>query len=193
MKVISDPAMNYASAFTETTCGCNPFWWGNAEYLLWWTQGMGVPALATSGSAADPLPGALGQPGTNTLFGNTRLNNGARSGGRFTLGQWLDPCRCCGIEVTYLTLGNQDTTFNASNNTVAVLARPFLNTVTAAQDARLIANPGVVSGTLGIVATTEFQSLEVLYRQVGSRSCGLQLDYLIGYRFAELQDRRTHQ
>lgn len=140
-------------------------------------------------SAADPLPSALGQPGTQILFGNAALNDEARPGGRFTLGKWLDPCQSCGIEVSYLALGNKDTTFSASNNDFAVLGRPFFNTATNAQDARLVANPGAVSGTLDIAVTTEFQSLEVLYRRACTRSCYAQVDYVIGYRFAELEDR----
>ena len=70
--------------------------------------------VATTGDAADQLPGALGQPGTQILFGDTGLNDGARAGGRFTIGRWLDSCQTCGIEATYLTLGKETTSFSAS-------------------------------------------------------------------------------
>jgi hypothetical protein len=167
----------------------SPSWLVRAEYLLWWTRGMTVPALATTGNTADSLPSALGQPNTQILFGDAALNDEVRPGGRITLSRWLDPCQNRAIEVSYLTLGDKDTTFGASNHDFAVLGRPFLNATRNAQDARLIANPGTVSGTLEITATTEFQSLEVLYRQVCARSCNAQLDCLIGYRAAELEDR----
>ena len=176
------------ATFPRVPC-VNPNWWGRAEYLLWWTPGMDVPALATTGTATDPLPAAIGQPGTQILFGSDTLNDSSRSGVRLTLGAWLDPCHCRGIEVSYLTLGDDDATFNASNSDFAVLGRPFFNTVTGAQDARLVANPGLVSGTLRVLAATEFESAEALYRRSGWRPSTAQIDFLIGYRYAELDDR----
>jgi hypothetical protein len=166
----------------------SPNWWGGAEYLLLWTPGIDVPALATSGSANDALPAAIGQPGTQVLFGDDSLGDSSRSGGRFTIGRWFDPGHCRGVEVSYLTLGDDDDTFSASNSDFAVLGRPFFNTVTGAQDARLIANPGLVSGTLNILASTDFETAEVLYRRSGWSPSAAQIDLVIGYRYAELDD-----
>ncbi len=168
---------------------CDPLWYGRAEYLLWKTTGMNVPALATSGDAADPLPGAIGEPGTEILFGDTRLLDGSRSGGRFTVGKWLDPCRSCGIEATYLNIGDETLSFAGSNFEFDVLARPFFNTVLNGEDSRLIAEPGVVSGTLDIGVSTEFQSVEVLYRRSCPSSWFTRFDWMVGYRGAELRDR----
>lgn len=193
----AEPWGDEAAEVLETADGCptaqwspciHPGWWGRAEYLTWWTPGMDVPALATLGSATDALPAAIGQPGTQVLFGNTALNDGSRSGGRFTVGRWLDPCHCRGIEVNYLTLGEEDTIFSGSSADVAVFGRPFFNVATADQDARLIADPGLVSGTLNILADTEFNSAEVLYRRAGWRPSGVEVNLLFGYRFAELDD-----
>ena len=107
---------------------------------------MDVPALATTGPETDPVPAALDQPNTQILFGNTGLNDEARSGGRFTLGMWCDPCRINSVEVAYLGLGNETETFAASSDTCAVLGRPFFNTQTTAEDVEYIALPAALPG-----------------------------------------------
>src|SRR5205823_3673536 len=57
--------------------------WFHGEYLLWWIKDSNIPPLLTTGSPADPLPGALGQPHTTILFGGGNVDNYTRSGGRF--------------------------------------------------------------------------------------------------------------
>jgi hypothetical protein len=171
------------------SAGCvEPCWWGRAEYLLWATPGMHVPVLATTGAAADPLPAAIGQPGTDALFGNTFLNDGFRSGGRLTLGAWLDRRGCRGVDVSYLTLGSEETVLSASSEGFAVFGRPFFNTATNNQDARLIASTGNVAGSLEILAETEFDSWEVLYRRAYAGPRNVNFDFVLGYRLAELED-----
>ncbi len=166
-------------------------YWGRAEYLLWWTQGMNVPALASTSplGTLQAQAGVLGQPGSSVVFGNSDLADQARSGGRFTLGTWLDPERSHGIEANYLVLGGETESFHAGLNDFDILARPFLNAQTGLEDSRLIAFPGLVQGTLDIAATTEFQSFELLYRQQVGGSWGCHLDILVGYRYATLDDR----
>lgn len=161
-----------------------PYWWANAEYLHWWTQGMGSPPLATTGNST----GALDRPGTQVLVGGGRMNNDDRSGGRFTLGAWLYPSERRGIQVTYLTLGNHSTEFNPTSDASGVLARPFFNVDANQQDARFINSPGLVSGTLNIVAETQFQSLEGLYRGALPGLIFHDADFLIGYRYAQLDE-----
>ncbi len=166
----------------------SPSWWWGADYLVWWTHAMDSPPLATTGSATDTLPAALGQPGTRVLFGGG-LNDDARSGGRFTLGAWLDSCHTRGFEVIYLTLDGDEMNFHATEADFSVLGRPFFNSATHAQDARLIADPDAVSGSLDIQTSTDFDTLEVLYRQACLDSQCVQFDLLLGYRYAELDDR----
>ncbi len=162
-------------------------YWARAEYMLWWTSGMNTAPLVTTGT---PLSqGVLGQPGTTTLFGNGDLADQSRSGARFTFGHWLDPAQCNGIEVNYMTLGSKTDAFNAGLNQFNILARPFFNTVTNAQDSRLIASPGLVQGTLNAAASSDLQGVEVLYRRKGCEPMGCHIDWVVGYRFAELKDR----
>src|SRR3954462_1458789 len=52
----------------------SPFW-VRAEYLLWWSKnGPLHEPLVTLGSSNDAIPGALGQPDTQVIFGNSAIN-----------------------------------------------------------------------------------------------------------------------
>ncbi len=77
-----------------------------AEYLLWWTDSMHVPALVTTSPTDTDREeaGVRGLSTTEVLFGNTGLNGDARSGGRFAVDGWFDPCRSLGFELGYAFL-----------------------------------------------------------------------------------------
>src|SRR4051812_32561347 len=67
--------------------GCASPFWASAEYLLWWVKAGPLPLpLIATGSTADPLPGALGQPGTSLVFGNTHNDYHTFSGVRIGAG-----------------------------------------------------------------------------------------------------------
>src|SRR5262245_52179047 len=79
--------------------------WLESDYLLWKTKKAPLPVpLVTSASLSDPLPGALGQPGTKILLGDKAINMHWRSGFRSTLGEWIDRRHRWGIEGSYLML-----------------------------------------------------------------------------------------
>lgn len=165
--------------------------WGRAEYLLWWTKGMNTPALVTTSDAGtnQDQAGVLGLGTTDILFGNQKLNDASRSGGRFTLGLWLDPAEMSGIEANYFMLGDESSRFSADDDDFSILARPFFNTALNAEDSRLIAFPTLVEGQLTMDMTTSLEGAEVIYRRGASRSPWGEFDYLMGYRYAQLGDR----
>ena len=198
--LMDDPSMAYDSAGCcgSEPCGnaccepvcATPWIWGRAEYLLWWTQGLNTPALVTTSleGTGRPQAGILGEPTTRILFGGEGLNSNSRSGGRFTLGTWLEPYRCEGLEVTYLTLGKQTDSFYGTSSEYPILARPFYNITTGSEDARLIAYDDFVTGQLGVSATTEVQGMEILLTHNASRRALTDIDFLLGYRWAQLKD-----
>jgi putative beta barrel porin BBP7 len=177
-------------AAAPTACCPPPRFYGTADYLLWWTEGMGSPPLATTSpvGTAQNQAGVLGQPGTTILFGGSELGGDAVSGGRFSVGMWLDPCQKRGVEASYFTLGTQSESFGASNADFAILARPFYNTVDGQQDARLIAYDGLVSGSLNATASTSFEGGELLFRQAMQRECWAEIDLVVGYRWLQLEE-----
>jgi hypothetical protein len=82
------------------------------EYLLWKIKTAPSPGpLVTTGNPADPLPGALGQPGTRVLLGNSPFRYDSLSGGRITLGGWLDAEATLGAEASGFLLERGSTHF----------------------------------------------------------------------------------
>src|SRR5262249_45860795 len=74
--------------------------YGGVDSLLWWPKGQRLPPLATTGPDTSPNAGTLGDPaGTTILFGNSQVDDQARSGFRLTAGYWLDDQQNVGVEV----------------------------------------------------------------------------------------------
>lgn len=164
--------------------------WLQADYLLWWTKGAAAPPLVTTSPAGTPLEqaGVLDNPETTILYGARGLNGMSRSGGLINAGWWLTPCYDEAIEGSYLWLGRVADRFQASSDGSPILARPFLNTQTGQEASELVAFPQLVSGTITVDATSDFQAAEFLYRRALCCGCNSRIDFLIGYRFARLND-----
>jgi len=168
---------------------CDRFWF-RSEYLMWWGKSVDLPPLATTsplGTLQDQA-GVLGQPGTSVLFGGGNGDLGLRSGGRFTLGGWLDPCKDVGFEATYLFLGNHAVHYNQSSQGEMILARPFRNAVSGLEDAALIAFPNVQTGSINIRAGSELESVDLLFRKTVFQQCNRRLQFLYGYRYGRLAE-----
>ena len=167
-----------------------PLLWGRADYLLWWTKSTATPALATTSVAGTPQDRAavLGDPNTAILFGSTGVNDEARSGGRITLGRWLDTELCHGLDVTFLWLAEESESYLGSGEDESIFGRPFFNAQTGEQDARLINYPELVDGQLNVFTATEFHSWEAVLRRSVVQWTHVQTDYFIGYRYARLDD-----
>ncbi|MCA9257986.1 MAG: BBP7 family outer membrane beta-barrel protein [Planctomycetales bacterium] len=168
---------------------CPPLVYGDAEALLWWSKECTSPSLATTSLAgtAEGNAGVSGLASTLPLFGGP-LHDDLTAGGRLTLGTWLNGDQASAVEASFTFLGENRATFSASDADMTILARPFFNFELNANDARLIAFPGLIDGSLDITSSTEFQSMALTYRRVAQRSPAQRLDLLFGYRFAHLED-----
>jgi hypothetical protein len=172
-------------------CGPDGRIWAEADYLLWWVRGAPLPPLVTTSPAGTPQSqaGVLGTPGVHVLFGGSLSDGAARSGGRITIGAWLDPDQTIGIEANYFALEAKANTYLASSNGSAILARPFLNANTGLQDAALVSFPGVASGSIDATSTsTLFENFGLLARQ--NVCCGddYRVDLVAGYRYMRFTD-----
>ena len=158
--------------------------WGELEFLYWQTKGDKLPALVTSGGT-----GAIAAAGTSVLFGNSTVNEDWRPGGRTTAGYRFDSSHTSGVEAHFFGLADTSTRFNAASGGTPLLARPFFNTVINAQDALLIAAPGIVSGQVSASETSRLFGLGADYRKQLCSSCFLgSVSGLIGYRYLKLSD-----
>jgi len=160
---------------------CRPRWfWIRTDYLGWWASGMEMPPLVVGTRT--------GREGTSVLFGGEDVSNDARSGGRFGLGMWLDPCHLRGIDVTYLTLGRETTKFAAAGSDYTLVARPYFDISTGQEATYTIDNGDTYDGWVSVAAKSRFQGVELLYRRATKR-CVSNVDFLIGWRWLELKDR----
>lgn len=155
--------------------------WAEAGYLYWQTKGDPLPALITTG--------VLGAPGTATLFGDANVSQDWRSGLRLRAGHWFDPGLTTGIETHFLGLENISANFTAASSGAPVLARPFVNTVTDAQDALLIASPEVTSGQISANERSRLLGAGIAFRKELCGACAMgPVSGIVGYRYLRLRD-----
>ncbi|MDD4788811.1 MAG: BBP7 family outer membrane beta-barrel protein [Pirellulales bacterium] len=193
------PADGSPAGCPSAWCGAyEPSWpplcdrlWFRGEYLLWWTKGSQLAPMLTASPAGTPpdAAGVLGQAGTRVLFGDATVNTDARSGERLTLGYWLDPFQCNGIEASYLGMGRETARYAAASPEIAILARPYFDPQTGAEAAMLIAHPDFLDGSANAGVASEFQTVEVLFRRNLHAEAGRRTDFLLGWRYAQLDER----
>jgi hypothetical protein len=104
------------------------------------------------------------------------------------LDYWFAPCHCAGIEASYLGIGRETTSFSATSLDTPIIGRPYFDTQAGAQAAMLVAHPDFLNGSINVDATTEFQAAEVLLRRNLFRQSGDRIDFLLGWRFAQLDE-----
>src|SRR5262249_46350664 len=158
-------------------------------YLGWWLTGSRLPPLATASPPGTPRAesGVLGAPGTRVLFGNETVQDDFRSGGRITVGGWLDECRTTGFEVRALVLARLADQFSrVSADGSALISRPFFDARTGRQNAELVSFPGVLAGRAADVAdSSNFWAVDALCRKSCYRDCSGYVDVLAGYRYLQ--------
>ncbi len=168
---------------------------GNAyarvEYLLWWIKETTLPPLVTTGFATAAPAGAIGQPGTNVLFGGHEGPTDGFSGGRVTAGVSMGGG--LGIEASYFQLEEKSQGFRIASNgdptgNTTIIARPFFNTTTGLQDALLLSGPGV-AGTVHAALSHRFLGAEANARFGAGSDCGnMRIAALAGFRFLSLDE-----
>lgn len=174
-------------------CGVDPDgWWIRAEALMWWVDGYQVPALVTTspfGTDRDAA-GELGQPTTTILYGHEDLDASTHPGGRVRLGYWFDARQTHGLEAAYFGLAQQSSTFHADSTRIAILARPIFNVEPSrvGPDAEFVAFPGLAEGQIHVHRQTQMQGFEALYRRALCRECDRRVDWLVGYRYLNLDE-----
>ncbi len=160
--------------------------YARAEYLLWWIKDPRVPVLVTTGPPE--TGGILGLPGTQILFGGSTVDEGTRSGGRFTAGYWLDDCQRCGLEGNYFFLGNRSARFAANSNQFPVLARPFFNLNQGTEFSQITAGPGLSTGTVTVNLPSRLWGAEGNVRHQWCCGCAYRVDWLAGFRYLQLDE-----
>ena len=165
--------------------------WASVDYMMTWTKGRWLPPLVTTSTPADG--GILGGDTTSILFGNEHVGQDYRSGGRFSLGLWLDTQETVALGARYFTTETDQTAFAAASNGVGspLLARPFFNVdpLVFDQDALILTSPGIRRGDITALASNDLRNLDT-YVRLAMYECGdRRLDLLSGYQYARIKDR----
>ncbi|MFM7148515.1 MAG: BBP7 family outer membrane beta-barrel protein [Gemmataceae bacterium] len=162
---VSGPMVGESGGFGtgvgRLTGGAN-FWFG-VEYLMYFIKESPVPIpLVTSGITTNPISGAVGQTGTQTLIGNNAYNDNPYSGIRFRAGVDFAGTGF-GIEGSGFMLNQQDTTLHYPTATVApsILGVPFASVTQQSEAVALLRFPDTVSGTSDFRLRTNFSAWEL--------------------------------
>jgi len=130
-------------------------YWFRGDYLLWWTRGPRVAPLVSTG--------VIGEPGTEILFGNERVNGDSRSDFRINFGWWFHCGRTVGVEFDYFTLGDTGTDFrfqSSGESGSPYYARPFydVNPAVMGENAEDVSHPTWLAGTVDGRIEESFES-----------------------------------
>lgn len=130
-----------------------PTLWFRAEWIGWSTSGSKLPPLLTTSPAGTPRAqaGVLGQPGTQTVFGDDSEGGEFRSG--FRIGAGFNGCGEIlrpWFDFFYLSPGNLGSSSDPTNGGTTIVGRPFFNAATGLQDSQIINLPGSVGGNISV-------------------------------------------
>jgi Putative beta barrel porin-7 (BBP7) len=177
--VISDGHCSYHPS--KMTMCTTQYFWGQGEYLMYWTKAADLPVLASTG--------VLGQPGVASLIGGNATDLGLHSGTRITLGVWECSCQELGFQGSYFLLGNTARNFNTDNSANPTLAQPFANAVTGQEDAAFLAVPTSQNGSIHVRLSNQMEMADVLARINLAKSQVERFDFLLGYHYAQFSER----
>lgn len=180
----------------DCTCTFGNRFYASADYLLWWIKGSNTPPLVTRGSLGDPIPGALGLPGTTVLFGGGSVEDNPFSGGRFNFGYWFGDQHLLGIDFGGFYLGQQGKNFSATSFGNPILTRPIVDVLTGTESTELVAGRngagGVLAGTVSVNTESKMFGYEANLRSnmFAGQVCGVDyfVDGIVGYRALGLDE-----
>lgn len=170
---------------------CKERLWFHGDFLLaFFRDGpLNVPLVST-GSAGDPSPGALGQPGTTVLYGNNKVDFDQFQGFRLEAGLFLDHDARFSVDLSGFFLLPQHVIFEASSSAAGnpVLGRPVINALNNAEESFAIALPDTFAGGVRIDARSQLFGGEVNGRVHGYCGRRLHSQALLGFRILRLEE-----
>lgn len=160
-------------------------WFGGIEYLMMWRRGDRLPPLVTT----EVTEGQ--NTATVLLVGQERIMERMGSGGRVTIGTWLDDHQCLSLVGRGWYGGRKTYDYDQNQDQTPILLRPFLNVSDdqdPEEDTQVIASPERASGSIHIGANSEAFGADVSIRQFLYGDLGATVDFLYGYQFMRLNE-----
>lgn len=174
----------------SVTWGSPPRAWGNVEYLYWWVQDspISVPLITQNNNPS--AFGFINEPGTKIIFGSgsdrNSFNLGGESGGRVTIGGWIDDAYRYGLEGSGFSLSSQKNSFSASSvgGKIPVINIPFFSTASSRENVLVNRLPNSVT------VSDTFQPYSVeLNGLYNLQQTQLPIVLLMGFRFINLHEK----
>ncbi len=178
---------DWAKAFCLDPDRC----FGRIELMLMFRKGDRMPPLVTTGPDTDPdTAGQIGETGTQVLAGGDSILKDMTAGGRITLGTWIDNSECRSLVLRGWFAGKESYGFNANQDQIPVIARPFFNVDEAPpeNDAFLIAFPGRATGSVSVCASSDVFGGDISVRQFWYGDFGGSVDIFYGYQYMRLNE-----
>lgn len=146
--------------------GSRPIFYARGEYLNWWFSGMSIPPLVVNAGVNDSTIPPVPAPPVSIVFGNEDVLDDDRSGGRITLGYFLDDYGKWGIEGDYLEFGEETLTFTDGGDGVTTyVGRPYIDATTGLPAVEDVALVDVITGDVAVTIDSSFRSAGVRFRR----------------------------
>jgi len=162
--------------------------WYRAEFLVGYIKTANLPPLVTQGPFTDARPGSLDSLETKVLFGQGGMDFQDRTGGRFTVGCWLDDEQIWGVHASYFLLRGRAVSAAFSSQGEPVLAVPFVNANTLMQDSSLVTLPGILNGQIVVDAPSFLTGAEANVTAGLWVENQIRWEALAGFRYLNLQE-----
>ncbi len=165
----------------------NPLVWLKLDTLLWWRQGRDLPPLVTTDPTTESSTTAGILPDARILL-DGRVATNMTAGGRVDFGFFIDPRQCAGYGFRTWGLGRDSSEFRVRSSDEPVLAIPFFDFDAGANDALLIAYPGLRSGVVTVTGSQSIFGNDVYGRYLLCRDCNNRLDFITGWHYSRIAD-----
>jgi hypothetical protein len=175
----------YGPVGPTSTFGSEQFWFNIGYAAGWLTKPrLTLPLVTESTNTAIAQPGAIGQPGTMTAFGDANYKYGTYQGLTFDLG--VNLTNELSLEINSQIYPSQHVSWTTSSdgNGNPIVARPV---IAAGVPSSFVSSfPGTFLGSTAVNGTSELWGIELAGRYTFAITPYLTGDFLLGYRRMEL-------
>jgi hypothetical protein len=175
------PAAEPKGKWVDTHVGPCEEIWLDAGYRLWWVKDARVT-------------GPLVSPGTSPLFSGGEVAYPSFNGLEVDGGLWLDCRHTLGLEVGGFYFGRQDVSASAASDGALgspAIVRPFIDAVSNPPTPTTISvsAPGFMAGAITVRTTSELAGFNFNGVKNLSNCENYTVDYLLGFRYIDLEER----
>jgi hypothetical protein len=172
----------------ELDCERDFDFWAGGEYLRWRQRDLrlAIPLISTGPAGSF---GILSDPASQVLLGNQDIRLGEQNGARFSAGVGIVPAGV-GFESTGFIMEKANYSFTFASDPAGnpTLARPVIDSNSGLETSSLVASPGAFSGLVTVSGESRLWGAEV--NMFKGKVCKDHIfgDWLIGFRYMDLDE-----